>query len=193
MDRTRRILLIPGSLRSRSTNIAVLRTARLVAPPGCSSILFEGLAELPHFNPDADVEPLHPAAADLRARIRAADALLFSTPEYAGGLPGSFKNLLDWTVGDEHVGSIYEKPVAWINASPRGAANAHESLRKVLGYVKASIVESACAHIPVTEALLSDEGLIPDPSIRTRIADALAELDSYLGGGPPGTGPGSRT
>ena len=60
--------------------------------------------------------------------------MLISTPEYAGALPGSFKNPLDWTIGD---GEIYDKPVAWINtagpAAPSGGADAHDSLRKVLG------------------------------------------------------------
>ena len=124
MDRTLRILLIPGSLRGRSTNVAVLRTARSLAPAGSTGLLFEGLADLPPFNPDEDAEPLPYAVADLRGQIRDRNVSLFSAPEYAGGLPGSFKNLLDWTVGDEQVGSIYEKPVAWINASPRGAPNA---------------------------------------------------------------------
>ena len=94
------------------------------------AVLYEGLGALPHFNPDDDVEPLHPAVAELRAAIDAADALLFSTPEYAGALPGSFKNLLDWTIGG---GEIYEKAVGWINASTLGgAADTYESLGVVL-------------------------------------------------------------
>ena len=120
------MLLVCGSLRSKSTNAAALRTAQRVAPVGVAATVYEGLATLPHFNPDDDVEPLPPAVAELRAAIRDADALCFSTPEYAGALPGSFKNLLDWTIGDDQVGSIYEKPVAWINTSPRGAAEAHQ-------------------------------------------------------------------
>ena len=59
--------------------------------------------------------PLPPAVVDLRARIAAADAILFSTPEYAGAMPGSFKNLLDWTVGGVEMS---HKPSAWINISP---------------------------------------------------------------------------
>jgi len=53
-------------------------------------------------------------------------------------------------VGDGQAGSIYGKPVAWVNvsAAPVGAADAHESLCKVLGYVHATIIEAACAHIP---------------------------------------------
>ena len=138
-----RVLLICGSLRSNSTNAAVLRTAKHVAPPDVAATVYDGLATLPHFNPDDDVDPLPPAVAELRAAIRAADALCFSTPEYAGALPGSFKNLLDWTIGDDQPGSIYEKPVAWINASPRGATHAHESLRLVLGYAHAHVIARA--------------------------------------------------
>jgi hypothetical protein len=52
----------------------------------------------------------------------------------AGELPGSFENLLDWTIGDDQPGLIYQKHVAWFNVFAHGAVNAHESLRKVLGY-----------------------------------------------------------
>lgn len=109
-----RILLVSGSTRVGSTNTAVLRTAPAVAPEGVASVLYDGLASLPAFNPDDDHEPLPPTVANLRAQLAASDAVLFCTPEYAGALPGSFKNLLDWTVGG---GEIYGKPVAWINVS----------------------------------------------------------------------------
>jgi NAD(P)H-dependent FMN reductase len=174
-----RVLLVLGSLRSRSTNTAVLRTARSSAPEGVVADLYDGLGELPHFNPDDDVNPLPPAVADLRRRIREADAVLFCTPEYAGALPGSFMNVLDWTIGDDLEGSIYQKPVAWINASPRGAVNAHQSLRQVFGYAHALIVEDACVAAPVAEAGLSDDGLVRDPKAIQEIAGAVAALDRY--------------
>jgi len=168
------ILLISGSLRSGSTNTAVLRTAQALAP---DCVLFDGLDRLPHFNPDDDYEPLPPAVVELRAAIAASEALLFCTPEYAGALPGSFKNLLEWTVGG---GEIYRKPVAWINAAgvaaPTGAADAHDSLRKVLGYVGAEVVEAACAQIPVARQDVGEDGLIDDPEIRAQIARALDAL-----------------
>lgn len=179
-DRPVRVLLLCGSLRDRSTNTAVLRTVAAAAPEGIEARVFEGLGDLPHFNPDDDATPLHPAVATLRGEIRMSDALLFSTPEYAGALPGSFKNLLDWTIGDGEVGSIYEKPVAWINASPRGAERAHESLQAVLGYAHAVVVESACTHIPVTGAMVGEDGLISDPDARGQIGSALRELASAV-------------
>jgi chromate reductase len=174
------VLLISGSLRSRSTNSSVLRTMELLAPEEIVATVYEGLAGLPHFNPDDDVDPLHPAVAALRSQIRSADALLFSTPEYAGALPGSFKNLLDWTIGDDEIGSIYEKPVAWINASPRGAVAAHESLRHVLGYAKAVIVEAACTQVPMTTAMVGNDGLVSVPRLRDQIARALMELADHV-------------
>jgi NAD(P)H-dependent FMN reductase len=112
---------------------------------------------------------------DLRAGIAEADGVLFCTPEYAGALPGSFKNLLDWTVGG---GEMYGRRVAWINASglPTGAADAHASLRKVLGYLATEIVEDACVHIPVPRQAVGEDGLIADPQLCARIADALTTL-----------------
>jgi NAD(P)H-dependent FMN reductase len=101
---------------------------------------------------------------------------LFSTPEYAGDLPGSFKNLLDWTVGDDQPGSIYTKPVAWLNVSPRGARDAHASLRRVLAYVGAIVVEAACAEVPVTSDMVGDDGLIADDAARGALSGAALTL-----------------
>jgi chromate reductase len=170
------LLLISGSLRRRSTNTGLLLTAQAVAPPTVLAALYGGMAELPPFNPDDEGPALPRRPADLRAQIRQADAVLFSTPEYAGALPGSFKNLLDWAVGDDQPGSMNGKPVAWVNVSPRGAAHAHESLRRVLGYLGATIVESACRNIPVTSDALDEHGLIPSEEIRALVIKALIEL-----------------
>lgn len=179
-----RILLVSGSLRSRSINTAALRTALEVTPDGVEASLYEHMADLPHFNPDLDVDRLPPAVTELRRSIGAADAMLFSTPEYAGALPGSFKNLLDWTIGDAQIGSIYEKPVAWINPSPHGAVNAIGSLRTVLGYAHAEVVEDACADIPITPAALGADGLVDDAAIRDRLGAVLATLAAVVGATP---------
>jgi NAD(P)H-dependent FMN reductase len=173
----RQVLLVSGSLRDGSTNTALLRTARLVAPPEVTAVAYESLARLPHFNPDDDHPPLHPEVDALRTAVRASDAILFCTPEYAGALPGSLKNMLEWTIGDDQPGSIYGKRVAWINvsAAPTRAADAHESLRKVLGYAHADVVEQACAAIPVTRRDVAD-GVIGDPGIRDAVGQVLAAL-----------------
>ena len=138
-----RLLLVSGSTRDGSTNSAALRAARDEAPADVVATLYDGLADLPAFNPDDEEHgPVHPAVARLREQLAAADAVLFCTPEYAGTLPGSFKNLLDWTVGN---GDLYEKPVAWINvaAEGRGGGALQDTLATVLRYVTATVIEQA--------------------------------------------------
>jgi NAD(P)H-dependent FMN reductase len=174
------VLLVSGSLRDQSTNRAVIRTAATHAPAGIDPFVYDGLGTLPHFNPDDDHDPLPTPVDQLRIAVRAVDAICFCTPEYAGALPGSFKNLLDWTIGDDQPGSIYEKPVAWINASPRGAVDAHDSLRKVLGYAHADIVDDAIVHVGVTSAMVDADGLIGDDDVLAGIVAALTHLASYV-------------
>jgi NAD(P)H-dependent FMN reductase len=175
-----KLLLISGSLRGGSTNSATLRTAAALAPPGTEAEIYDGIGRLPHFSPDDDPTDgvgLDPEVTALRAALAEADALLLSTPEYAGALPGSFKNLLDWTVGG---GQTYEMPVAWINvsgaAAPSGGADAHDSLRKVLGYTGAEIVEEACVRVPLGRSDIGEDGLIVPPEAREQIVAAVSAL-----------------
>ncbi len=177
-----RVLLVPGSSRAGSTNVAVLRTAAARATPEIRPAFLDGIGSLPLFNPDDDregAEP-HPAVAAMRHAVGRADALMISTPEYAGALPAAMKNLLEWTVGDA---STYGKPVAWINAAgpaaPTGAADAHGSLRKVLEYVGADIVAEACTRVPVTREIVGADGLISDEDAAREIGGALRRLAEH--------------
>jgi NAD(P)H-dependent FMN reductase len=171
-----RFLLISGSLRSASTNTGVLRTAARLAPAWVDCRIFDRLARLPAFNPDEDHFPLHPEVERLRHAIHEAAAIIFSTPEYAGALPGSLKNLLDWAIGDDRAGSINDKPVGWINASPRGAGGAHGELRTVLGYAHARIIDAACVHLPVSATMIGPGGLVEGEMSRASMARVLADL-----------------
>ena len=171
-----RILLISGSTRHGSGNTAALRTVQAMAPDGITAEMYEGLAALPAFSPDEDQQPPDPAA-ELRARIAAADALLFCTPEYAGTLPGSLKNLLDLTVGG---GEIYGKPVGWINVAAGGrGTGAEEHLAMVLRYVGAVAVERACVRVPVPRDAVGPDGIIADPAIRAALLSAVMALADH--------------
>jgi chromate reductase, NAD(P)H dehydrogenase (quinone) len=177
-DRTR-ILLVSGSTRSGSANTAALRTMREVAPRLVTAELYEGLSELPAFNPDDDRVPLPPAAEQLRRAIAGADAVVFCTPEYAGSLPGSFKNLLDWTVGG---GEMYGKPTAWINvAAPGRGAGAEESLASVLGYVGAAVIEKACRRITLPRQAVGADGLVADPGFRDEVGRVIDDIVAAVG------------
>jgi chromate reductase, NAD(P)H dehydrogenase (quinone) len=175
-----RVLLVSGSTRAGSGNTAALVTAAAVAPSRVTAVLYDGLLRLPPFNPDDDGDHLPWEPARLREEIAAADAVLFCTPEYAGTLPGSFKNLLDWTVGG---GQLYGKPAAWINvAAPGRGQGAQDALAAVLGYVGAVIVEKACRRIPVDRAAVGQDGTISDPRFRADAAEVWGALLDFLGG-----------
>ena len=173
------MLLVSGSTRAGSGNTAALVTAAAVVPGRVTAVVYNGLARLPAFNPDDDGDRVPPEVARLGEEITAADAVLFCTPEYAGTLPGSFKNLLDWTVGG---GQLYGKPVAWINvAAPGRGDGAQDALASVLGYVGADIVEPACRRIPVDRAAVSQDGTISDPRFTAEAAQVWDALLDYLG------------
>ena len=112
-----KILAISGSLRASSSNTVMLRAAAALAPSTVKFTLFDGIGNLPHFNPDIDGETVSPFVTDFRAALHTADAVIFSVPEYAHGVPGVLKNALDWVVGS---GELAGKPVALFNPSARG-------------------------------------------------------------------------
>ncbi|MFE6737471.1 NADPH-dependent FMN reductase [Streptomyces tubercidicus] len=140
------LLALSGSLRARSSNGAVLRSA-LTFWDGPATTA--DIGALPHFNPDLDGEGATPPApvAALRAAAASADALLVVSPEYAHGVPGVLKNALDWLVSS---GECVGKPVAVITASPSpaGGDHANAQLREVLRMVSGEVVTAACREIP---------------------------------------------
>lgn len=176
------VLLVSGSGRTGSTNTAALRTAAQLAPAGVSTELLGGLLDLPLFSPELDREGEDPppAVAAMRAAVARADAILVSTPEYAGALPAALKNMLEWTIGDAGTDG---KPVAWINAAgpaaPTGAADAHVSLAKVLGYAGADVVAEACVRAPVTRDQVGPDGALTEAGPRDRVRAAVTALAGH--------------
>lgn len=167
-----RILAISGSLRARSSNAAVVRAARLLAPPDVEVAIYSGLAAIPPFNPDEDGATPPPAVAGLRAEVARADAVLICSPEYAHGVPGVLKNALDWLVGGVE---IYDKPIALINASSR-AIIAQAQLAETLRTMKARIITSASVTLQLAGPQMDEFGIAADCSLASRLRRALAAL-----------------
>jgi NAD(P)H-dependent FMN reductase len=103
-------------------------------------INYSEMAQLPHFNPDLDVDNTNTAVANWRRLLNEANGVLICTPEYAKGIPGSLKNALDWVVSS---GEFVNKPVAFISASPHpdGGATANNSLVGTLSMMSALVVK----------------------------------------------------
>ena len=134
-----KLLALSGSLRVASLNTIALRMLKKLAPNGVAITLYEGIGTLPHFNYDLEMSTLPEIVAELRQQVTAADGLVIACPEYAHGIPGSFKNALDWLVG---MPDFPGKPVMLINTSPR-STHAQAALREVLTTMSARLVPEA--------------------------------------------------
>jgi chromate reductase len=156
-----KIVAISGSLRAASSNAALLRAIARVAEED-EVVICDGLAGLPHFNPDLDVEGATPpdAVRALRELLIGADAVVISSPEYAHGVPGSLKNMLDWLVS---CGALEQKKVALFNASPAGGTYAQASLLETLRTMNWRIM---------------DEASLLEPFLRRRIAGELEDAEA---------------
>lgn len=177
-----RLLAISGSLRAASSNTAALKAAARLAPTGVQIELYAGLGELPPFNPDLDTDEPPAAVRQLRREVGRSDGLLISSPEYAHGIAGSLKNLLDWLVGSLE---FPDKPVAIINASPR-AVHAEAQLREILATMSARLVEGASIGLPLLGRGLDADGIAADPALGGPLAQALRDFAAAIDGGKDG-------
>lgn len=162
-----RILTVSGSLRAQSSNTILLQAAAALAPIGVELSLYEGLGDLPHFNPDLDNDSVSQAVKDWRNQLFASHGVIFSVPEYAHGLPGSLKNALDWVVGS---GELVEKPVTLFNASPRGTY-AQAALTETLSVMSAKVIPATT--LQPTGQLVSAQQIIDDQDMSSTLRAAV--------------------
>ncbi len=148
-----RVLAVSGSLRAGSHNTALLRAAIEAAPEDVEVELFDpsGIADLPLYDQDLELEGPPEPVARLREAWGSADAILFATPEYNGSIPGGLKNAIDWASRPVRESALTGKTVAVTGASTGqfGAMWAQADLRKVLGTAGARVVGD---ELPVTRA-----------------------------------------
>jgi len=169
-----RVLGISGSLRRDSHNTSLLRAAAEAAGPDIE--LYDGLKDVPPYDEDDDVHPRPAAVARLNAEIEAADAVIFSTPEYNSSIPGQLKNAIDWISRPLPTNALRNKPVIVVGASTGGfgAVWAQAELRKVLAALGARVLD---VELPVPHAHTRfDEGDLTDDEIRTALTEVLETL-----------------
>lgn len=137
-------------------------------------VFYDGLATLPHFNPDLDFEGAEPPSEvrDLRTAIGEADAILISSPEYAHGVPGSLKNALDWLVSGAEIPG---KATGLLNASARSLF-AHAALEETLRTMSADVVAGAVVVVPMDGRRLDAASIAADPSLSSIVETAVRSL-----------------
>lgn len=170
------ILGIAGSLRQASFNRAALRAAEGLAPEGTKIETFE-IDGLPGFSQDDEANP-PVKVVELKQRIRAADAILFVTPEYNYSVPGVLKNAIDWASRPYGDSAWAGKPVAIMGASVGmiGTARAQYHLRQMLVFLNMPAVNQPEVMIANAHKHFDEQGNLTDDNAKKLIAQLLEEL-----------------
>jgi NAD(P)H-dependent FMN reductase len=179
-----RILALVGSVRAGSHNRQLAEAAVKLAPAGTEVQLFEGLAEIPFYNEDIDVEGSVPAAAlRLREAAGEAGALLLFTPEYNGTIPAVLKNAIDWLSRPYGAGAISGKPVAVVGTAlgQYGGVWAHDDTRKSVGVAGGKVVEDIKLSIPGSATRFGATHPADDAEVAAQLTEVLAHLQGQVG------------
>src|SRR3954447_26727854 len=170
-----RVLGISGSLRRDSHNSALLRHAgELFEAEGAKFEIYDGLRDIPPYDADDDLEDAPATVAHIRAAVRDADAVFFTTPEFNSSIPGALKNALDWVSRPLATNAIRNKPVGVVGASTGmfGAVWAQAELRKVLGAMGARVVEGEVA-IGHADTRFDEDGRLNDSNLEEQVREVV--------------------
>jgi chromate reductase len=171
-----RILGIAGSLRRASYNRAALRAATQLVPQDAALEIFE-LDGIPGFNQDEERNP--PAkVAELKKRIRAADAILIVTPEYNYSVPGVLKNAIDWASRPYGDSAWSGKPAAIMGASigTIGTARAQYHLRQMFVFLNMFPINQPEVMIGNASERFDAQGNLTDEKTKDFIRKLLQSL-----------------
>ena len=179
MSNKLQILGIAGSLRKDSYNRGLLRAATKLVPESVEIEVFE-LDDIPGFNQDHEQDP--PAkVADLKQKIRAADAILFVTPEYNYSMPGVLKNAIDWASRPYGDSAWNDKPAAIMGASVGGIATARAQyhLRQSMVFLNMHALSQPEVMVGNCADKFDANGNLTDESTRKHIAKQLEALVTW--------------
>lgn len=179
MNKPVKILGIAGSLRAKSFNRATLRACAGLLPEGATLETFD-ITGLPGFNEDDEANP--PAqVTEMKAAIRAADAILFVTPEYNYSIPGVLKNAIDWASRPYGDSAWSGKPVAVMGASAGilGTARAQYHLRQCFIFLDMHPVNQPEVMIAQAHTRFDGDGNLTDEKTKELIAKLLQNLVNW--------------
>ncbi|MFS4438145.1 NADPH-dependent FMN reductase [Paracoccaceae bacterium GXU_MW_L88] len=173
-----KILGLSGSLRKASFNAGLLRAAKDVAPDG-AEIVIGDIHDVPLFDEDLEKESGLPASVKtLKDTLRSADGLLMVTPEYNNGVPGVFKNVIDWMSRGDGLELFGGKPVALIGASPGGFGTilSQNHWLPVLRTLKTDLWLEGRMMVSKAGNLFDDEGNLTDEKTRETLGGFVADF-----------------
>jgi chromate reductase len=181
MAKTIKILGFTGSLRKGSYNMAALRAAKELLPESAVMEITD-LSAIPFLNEDEEKKGVPESVAAFKQRIKDADALLISTPEYNFSIPPVLKNALDWASrGDD--APVHGKPLAIMSASPGmlGGARVQYQLRQMCVSLDLRVLNKPEVFIGGAQEKFDENGALTDGRTRQAISRLLAALVDAAG------------
>lgn len=174
-----RILGISGSLRKGSYNSAAIKIAAGLMPAGSSLEIFD-ISGIPLYNEDVKAQGLPASVQAFRDKIKSADGLLFSTPEYNYSISGVLKNAIDWASRPPEQ-PFNEKPVAIMGAAGGnfGTARAQYHLRQIGVFLNMRFVNKPEVMIAAAHTKFDAAGNLSDETAKGLIKDLMAELVTW--------------
>lgn len=176
MRNNKKVFAVCGSTRSNSTNLNLIKAIGILGKEIFDINIFQGLADLPHFNPDLDREDLPAAVIDFRKKLAESDGILICTPEYAMGVPGSLKNAIDWTVSST---VFANKPTALITASSSGQ-KAHYSLLETLHVIEAFLPPETQLLISFAGTKITKDAVIAHEDTRAQVVNLINAFSNMM-------------
>lgn len=181
-ERTFRVLGIAGSLRAGSYNRSLLNAAIELAPAEMEISVFEGLADIPHYNADVDAAGDPEAVTRLKEAITAADGLLIVTPEYNYGIPGVLKNAIDWASRPVATSVLRDKPAAIMGATGGMGATirAQTQLREVFVATQTHVLLQPQVLVTRASEKFDENGRLTDEPTRAVVAKTLKAFAAWI-------------
>lgn len=177
------ILSICGSLRKGSYNRMLMKALPELAPPGLAIVEAPAFRDLPLYDADIQNSTGFPAGVTVLAdAIRAADGVIFCTPEYNFSLPGGLKNAIDWVSRLQNQ-PFAGKPIALQSASPGplGGGRVQYDLRRAMVFLDAFVLNKPEIFIGSCASKLDDKtGEIKDETTRNLIKQQLAAFATFI-------------
>jgi chromate reductase len=179
MARNIRVFAYCGSLRKGSFNRMALRAAEELAPEGMSFEICD-IGDIPPYNDDVRQKGFPAPVETMRDRIRAADAILFVTPEYNYSISGVLKNAIDWASRPPDQ-PFAGKPAAIMGATPSafGTARAQYHLRQICVYLDMYPVNRPEVLIAAADKKFDAEGRLTDEATRKIITQQMKALADW--------------
>ena len=175
------VAVLVGSLRKASFSRKMALAADKLAPASLNCSIVE-IGDLDLYDEDAEADR-PPTWAVFRTAMKAADAILFVTPEYNRSVPGLLKNAID--VGSRPYGqSVFDgKPAAVISVSPgaMGGFGANHHLRQSLVFLNVPTMQQPEAYIGGAAKLFDEAGEFTNPGTRDFIAKFMAAFGDWVG------------